>query len=79
MRLALVSLSTKELFIRHRFTFNGASGGTAESAGQGIQPAIPIEGLEDGFTVHDELLGVPEKDRGLHAMWSDHYSNRSPH
>ncbi len=22
-----------------------------------------VEGFEDGFTVHDELLGVPEKDR----------------
>ena len=22
-----------------------------------------VEGFEDGFTVHDELLGVPERDR----------------
>ena len=37
-----------------------------------------VEGFRAGFTVHDELLGVPEKGQdGLHAPWSNRRSNHS--
>jgi hypothetical protein len=37
-----------------------------------------VEGFRDGFTVHDELLGVPEKGQDdLFATRSNHRSNRS--
>ncbi len=37
-----------------------------------------VEGFRDGFTVHDELLGVPQRDRmGLYAPWSNRRSNHS--
>jgi hypothetical protein len=36
-----------------------------------------MEGFGDGFTVRDELLGLPEKKNGLHASWNNHRSNHS--